>query len=57
MQEESKKSVWSLTTGLEGPDYLQYKKDQEIVKSNEFTDWILSLKPKDVRVREYQKEN
>jgi len=38
-----------MTTGLEGPGYLQYKKDHEIVKSNEFIDWILSLKPKDVR--------
>ena len=30
------------------PDYLEYTKDHEIVKSNGFTDWILSLKPKDV---------
>jgi len=36
-------------TGLEDPDYLEYIKDHEIVKSNEFTEWILSLKPKDVR--------
>jgi len=36
-------------TGLEEPDYLEYTKDHEIVKSNEFTEWILSLKPKDVR--------
>jgi len=27
-----------MTTGLEGPGYLQYKKDHEIVKSNEFID-------------------
>ena len=45
-----------MTTGLEGPDYLQYKKDHEIVKSNEFTDWILSLKPEDVGVRKYLEE-
>jgi len=36
-------------TGIEDPDYLEYTKDHEIVKSNEFTNWILSLKPKDVR--------
>jgi len=35
-------------TGLENPDYLEYTKDHEIVKSNGFTDWILSIKPKDV---------
>jgi hypothetical protein len=45
-----------LTTGLEGPDYLQYKKDHEIVKSNEFTDWILSLKPKDVKDKGISKQ-
>ena len=42
-------------TGLEDHDYLEYTKDHEIVKSNEFTEWILSLKPKDVRVRKYLK--
>jgi len=31
------------------PDYLEYTKDHEIVKSNGFTDWILSLKTKDVK--------
>jgi hypothetical protein len=36
-------------TGIEDPDYLEYTRDYEIVKSNEFTEWILSLKPKDVR--------
>jgi len=36
-------------TGIEDPDYLEYTKDHEIVKSNGFTDWILSLKPKDVK--------
>jgi len=36
-------------TGLEDPDYLEYIKDHEIVKSNEFTEWILSLRPKDVK--------
>jgi len=35
--------------GIEDTDYLEYTKDHEIVKSNEFTEWILSLKPKDVR--------
>ena len=28
-------------TGIEDPDYLEYTKDHEIVKSNGFTDWIL----------------
>jgi hypothetical protein len=36
-------------TGIEEPDHLEYTKDHEIVKSNEFTNWILSLKPKDVK--------
>jgi hypothetical protein len=36
-------------TGLEDPDYLEFSNDHEIVKSKEFTEWILSLKPKDVR--------
>ena len=36
-------------TGIEDPDYLEYTKDHEIVKSNGLTDWILSLKPKDVK--------
>jgi len=34
--------------GIEDPDYLEYTKDQEIVKSEEFKQWILSLKPKNV---------
>jgi len=36
-------------TGLEDPDYLEYTRDHEIVRSNEFTEWVLSLRPKDVR--------
>jgi len=28
---------------------LEFSNDHEIVKNNGFTDWILSLKPKDVR--------
>jgi len=36
-------------TGIEEPDYLEYTKDHEIVKSEDFKQWILSLKPKDVR--------
>jgi len=35
-------------TGIEKPDYSEYTKDHEIVKSEEFKQWILSLKPKDV---------
>jgi len=34
-------------TGIEDTDYLEYTKDHEIVKSNGFTDWILSLKLKE----------
>jgi hypothetical protein len=37
-----------IVEGIEEPDYSEYTKDHEIVKSNVFTDWILSLKPKDV---------
>ncbi len=36
-------------TGLEDVDYLEYSKDHEIIKSEEFRDWLLALKPKDVR--------
>ena len=35
--------------GIEEPDYLEYTKDHEIVRSKDFKQWILSLKPKDVR--------
>jgi hypothetical protein len=35
------------SNGLEDPDYLEYTKD--IVNSEEFKQWILSLKPLDVR--------
>jgi len=35
--------------GLEDPDYLEYTRDHEIVNSEDFKQWILSLKPKDVR--------
>jgi len=38
-----------LITGIEDPDYLEYTKDHEIVKSEDFKQWILSLKPKDVK--------
>ena len=36
-------------TGIEDPDYLEYTRDHEIVKSEDFKQWILLLKPKDVR--------
>ena len=36
-------------SGAKEEDYLEYTKDHEIVNSKEFHDWILSLKPKDVR--------
>jgi len=28
---------------------LEFSNDHEILKNNGFTDWILSLKPKDIR--------
>jgi hypothetical protein len=37
-----------IVEGIEKPDYLEYTKDHEIVNSDEFKQWILSLKPKDV---------
>jgi len=36
-------------TGIEDPDYLEYARDHEIVKSEDFKQWILSLRPKNVR--------
>jgi len=36
-------------TGIEEPDYLEYTKDHEIVRSKDFKQWILEIKPKDVR--------
>ena len=36
-------------TGLEEPDYSEYTKDNEIVRSKDFKQWILSLRPKHVR--------
>jgi hypothetical protein len=36
-------------TGIEEPDYLEYTKNNEIVNSEEFKQWILTLKPKDLR--------
>jgi hypothetical protein len=41
--------------GPEDVNYLEYLKDHEIVNSNEFLDWTLSLKPKGVRNMKYQK--
>jgi len=34
--------------GIEEPDYTEYAKDHEIVKSEEFRQWVLSLMPLDV---------
>lgn len=39
-------------SGVEEEDYLEYAKDHEIIKSKEFLDWTLSLKPKDVKDKE-----
>lgn len=36
-------------TGLNDGSYTEYNKDYDIVKSKEFQDWVLNLKPKDVR--------
>jgi hypothetical protein len=35
--------------GIEEAKYLEYSNDHEILKSLEFKEWILSLKPKDVK--------
>ena len=35
-------------TGIEEPHYLEYTKDREIVNSEDFKQWILLLKSKDV---------
>jgi len=35
--------------GIEEPDYTEYTKDHEIVKSKEFQQWVLSLMPLDVK--------
>jgi len=35
--------------GLDDPDYLEYIKDHEIANSEDFKQWILTLKPKDVK--------
>jgi len=43
-------------TGLEEPDYLEYTKDHEIVKSEDFKQWILLLKPKDVKDKGISKQ-
>jgi len=43
-------------TGIEEPDYLEYIKDHEIVNSKNFKQWILSLKPKDVRDKGISKQ-
>jgi len=39
-------------TGIEEPDYLEYTKDHEIVNSDEFKLWVLSLRPKEVKDEE-----
>jgi hypothetical protein len=37
------------SNSLEHPDYLEITDDYEIINSAEFKNWILSLKPKDVK--------
>ncbi|PYB68559.1 hypothetical protein DMB44_04285 [Thermoplasma sp. Kam2015] len=36
-------------TGANEEDYLKYLKDHEIANSKEFLNWVLTLKPKNVR--------
>jgi hypothetical protein len=36
-------------TELNEEGYLEYTNDHEIVNSKEYLDWVLTLKPKDVR--------
>ena len=36
-------------TGIDDDDYLEYEKDITIVNSKEFNNWVLTLKPKDVK--------
>jgi len=43
--------------GIEEPDYTEYTKDHEIVKSKEFQQWVLSLMPLDVKERGISKWN
>jgi len=43
--------------GIEKPDYTEYAKDHEIVKSEEFRQWVLSLMPLDVKERGISKWN
>ena len=43
-------------TGIEDPDYLEYTKDHEIVRSKDFKQWILSLRPKHVREEKISKQ-
>ena len=44
-------------TGLNDGSYTEYKKDYDIVKSKEFHDWVLSLKPKDVKDKGISKQD
>jgi len=44
-----------MITGFEDIDYLEHTRDH-IVKSEDFKQWILSLKPKDVRDKGISKQ-
>jgi len=38
-----------MITCIKDDSYLEFTNDHKIVKSKEFLDWVLSLRPKDVR--------
>jgi len=38
-----------MITCIKDDSYLEFSNDHKIIKNNGFTDWILSLKPKDVK--------
>jgi len=40
-----------MITCIKDDSYLEFTNDHKIVKSKEFLDWVLSLRPKDVKDR------
>jgi len=45
-----------MITCIKDDSYLEFTNDHKIVKSKEFLDWVLSLKPKDVRDEEISQQ-
>ena len=39
----------TMITRIKDDSYLEFTNDHKIVKNKEFLDWVLSLRPKDVR--------